>query len=78
MYVVDTGLYLRGGSLVQLNETIHKDLQSLDHLLKGNKLSLNVIKIVSMNILSRQRYQRILGELDLKIRDTYFQVFSKC
>ena len=41
--------------------------------LKGNKLSLNVVKTVSMNILSRQKHQRILGELDLKIRDKNIQ-----
>ena len=78
MYTDDTGPYLRGASFAQLNETINKDLESLDHWLKGNKLSLNVIKTVSMNILSRQKRQRILGELDFKIRDAYFQVFSKC
>ena len=69
MYADDTGPYLRGASLAQLNETINKDLANLDHWLKGNKLLLNVVKTVSMNILSRQKHQRILGELDLKIRD---------
>ena len=69
MYADDTGLYLRGVSLAQLNETINKDFANLDHWLKGNKLLLNVVKTVSMNILSRQKHQRILGELDLKIRD---------
>ena len=37
------------------------------------KLSLNVIKTVSMNILTRQKSQKLLGELDLKIRDTNIQ-----
>ena len=66
-------LYLRGASLAQLNETINKDLESLAHRPKGNKLSLTVGKTVSMNILSRQKHQRILGELDLKTRDTNIQ-----
>ena len=35
--------------------------------------SLNVDKTVSMNILSRQKHQKVLGELDLKIRDTNVQ-----
>ena len=70
MYTDDTGLYLRGASLAQLNETINKDLESLDHWLNGNKLSINVVKTVSMNNLSRQKHQRLLRELDLKIRDT--------
>ena len=51
----DTGLFLRGASLAQLNEIIKKDLESLDHLHKGNKLSLNVVKTVSMIILARQK-----------------------
>ena len=69
MYADDT----RGASLDQLNETVNKDLESLGHWLKGNKLSLNIVKTVSMNILSRQKHQKILGELDLKIRDTNIQ-----
>jgi len=47
MYADDTGLYYRGTSLAQLNEIINKDLESLEHWLKGNKLSLNVVKTVS-------------------------------
>ena len=73
MYADDAGLYFRGASLAQLNETTNKDLDSLDHWLEGNKLSLNAVKTVSMNILSRQKHQKILGELDLKIRDTNIQ-----
>ena len=72
MYADDTSLYFRGASLDQLNETINKDLER-EHWLKGNKLSLNVVKTVSMNILSRQKHQKILGALDLKIRDTNIQ-----
>ena len=45
MYAYDTGLYLRGASLAQLNETIKNDPESVDHWLKGNKLSLNVVKL---------------------------------
>ena len=44
MYADDTGLYLCGASLAQLNETINKDVESFDHWLKGNKLSLNIVK----------------------------------
>ena len=39
MYAADTGLYYRGASLDQLNETMNKDLEKFDHWLKGNKLS---------------------------------------
>ena len=73
MYADDTGLYYRGASLAQLNETINKDLERLDNWLKVNKLSLNVVKTVSMNIFSRHKHQKVLGELDLKIRDTNIQ-----
>ena len=73
MYVDDTGLYYRGASLAQQNETINKDLESLDLWLKGNKLSLHIVKTVSMNILFHQKHQKILGELELKIRDTNIQ-----
>ena len=73
MYADDTGLYYRGASLAQLNETINKDLESLDNCRKGNKLSLNAVKTVSMNIVSRQKHQKVLGGLDLKIRDTNIQ-----
>ena len=38
MFADHTGLYFRGASLAQLNETINKDLESFDHWLKGNKL----------------------------------------
>ena len=72
-YADDNGLYYRRASLDQLNETINKDVESLDYWLKGNKLSLIVGKTVSINILSRQKHQKILGELDLKIRDTNIQ-----
>ena len=69
----DAVLYYRGASLAQRNDTINKDLESLDNWLKGNKLSLNVVKTISMNILPRQKHQKILGELDLKVRDTNTQ-----
>ena len=59
MYADDTGLYYRGASLAQLNETINKDLERLDNWLKVNKLSLNVVKTVSMNIFSRQKHQKV-------------------
>ena len=62
----DTGLYLRGASLAQLNRTINKNLKSLYHWLKESKLSLNVVKTFSINFLSRLKYQKILSEIDLK------------
>ena len=73
MYADDTILYYLGASLNQLNETINKNLESHDNWLKGDILSLNVVKTISMNILSRQKHQKILGELDLKMCDTNTQ-----
>ena len=55
MYADDTDFYFRGASLAQLKETIKKDLEIFDHWLKGNMLSLNVVKTVSMNIVSCQK-----------------------
>ena len=45
IYADDTGLYLRGARLGQLNEAINKDLENLDNWLKGDKLSLNAVKL---------------------------------
>ena len=69
VYADDTGLFLCGACLAHLNETLNKDLESLDNWLKGSKLSLNLVKAESMNILSRQEHQMILGKLYLKVRD---------
>ena len=66
MYCDDAGLCLRGVCLAQVNEAINKNLESFYHWLKKSKLSLNVVRTVSMNILSRLRHQRVLGEIDLK------------
>ena len=54
--IFKASLYLRGASLAQLNEIIDQDLQSFDHWLKGNKLSLNAVGTVSMSILSHQKH----------------------
>ena len=41
--------------------------------LKGNKLSLNVVKTDYMNILYCQKHQKKIGELDLIICDANIQ-----
>ena len=56
-----------------LNETINKDHESLENWIKGNKLSLNVVTTISMRILSCQKHQKVLGKLDLRLRDTNIQ-----
>ena len=68
MYADDTGVYLQSATLAQLNKVINKDLESLDHWPNGNKLSLKVVKTFSINILTLEKSQKLLGELDLNLQ----------
>ena len=43
MYADDAGLNLRGASLAQMNETINKDLETLDNWLKGMAKLANIV-----------------------------------
>ena len=44
-------------NLAQLNKAINSDLKQLETWLKGNKLSLNVMKTSSMLITTIQKYK---------------------
>ena len=55
MYADDTSLYYSSSDISQLNDALNEDLKKLDRWLKGNKLSLNVIKTRSMLITTKQR-----------------------
>ena len=48
-------------------------MRPLARILRALIDPLNVVKTVSMNILYRQMHHRILGELDMKIRDANIQ-----
>ncbi len=72
MYADDTSLYIQSKDITQLNEALNEDLESLDNWLKGNKLSLNVIKTQSMLMCTRPRLQALVNngdELSLKIKN---------
>ena len=60
-----------------LLHVVNKDLDNLDLWLKGNKLSLNVVKTTSMTISTCQKYRKVIGDLDLKIRDTNIETVSE-
>ena len=55
MYADDTSLYYSSSDISQLNDALNEDLKKLDRWLKGNKLSLNVVKTRSMLITTKQR-----------------------
>ena len=55
----DTSIYLCSKDLSQHNKNINDDLDKLDDLLKGNKLSLNVAKTHSMPIASQRKHNSL-------------------
>ena len=54
MYADDSSLSFKGDNISQLSEALNVDLKALDNLLKGNKLSLNVAKTLSMVISTKE------------------------
>ena len=55
----------------RLNKALNQDLEALDKLIKGNKVSLNVAKTHSMTISTKQKLAALKGQtdqLDLRIR----------
>ena len=58
-YVDDIGLFFCGAHIAQQNDAINKDLQSLDNWLKGNKLSLNVVKLFPEYLISLKAQEDI-------------------
>ena len=66
--------------MTQLNEAINSDLTKLETWLQGNKLSLNVAKIHSMLISTKQKHNSLKSRseaLELKIRDNELEVVQK-
>ena len=52
-----TSLCSRSKELEMLNGTLNEDLQNLDVWLKGNKLSMNVVKTKSLLTASNQKHK---------------------
>ena len=79
MYADDTSLYYSSSDISQLNDALNEDLKKLDRWLKGNKLSLNVVKTRSMLITTKQRKKYLeTSDQNFKpsIREENFQVIS--
>ena len=56
MYADYTSLYYQALDTTQLNETINNDFTLIEQWLRGNKLSLNVMKTHSMLISPKQKH----------------------
>ena len=80
MYTDDTSLCHQSSDIAQLNEAINSDLAQVEKWLKGNKLSLNVMKTHSMliSIKPKQKTLENQGEsLKLKIQNKELEVVQK-
>ena len=55
MYADDTSLCYQSRDLTQLNEAINSDLKKLETWLQGNKLSLNVAKLIQCSYLPSRK-----------------------
>ena len=73
MYADDTSLSYQNHSIHQLNRTLNQDLKALGKWLRGKKLSLNVAKMQSMVISTKQKLAVLKSrteQLNLYIHDT--------
>ena len=80
MYADDTSLYHQSHDLTQLNEAINSDLIKLETWLRGNKLSLNMVKTHSMLISTKQKHNSLNSQgeaLEVKVRDNELKVVQK-
>ena len=74
MYADDTSLSYQNHSIHQLNRTLNQDLKALNKWLRGNKISLNVAKMQSTVISTKQKLAVLKSQteqLNLHIRDSY-------
>ena len=77
MYADDTSLCYLALDATQLNETMNNDLILIEQWLRGNKLSLNVMKTHSMLISSKQKHKVLKYQnefLKLKIQGVELEV----
>ena len=80
MFADDTCLYHQSSDIYLLNEAINKDLTYVDNWLKGNKLSLNVVKTHSMLISTKPKLKALKSKnesLRLKIHVDELEVLQK-
>ena len=79
MYADDTNLCYKSADIIQLYETINKDLSKLDTWLKGNKLTLNVGKTKAMLVTTSQKRKMLKAqnvELNLNIRNIELELLQ--
>ena len=80
MFDDDTCLYHQSSDISLLNEAINEDLTYVDNWLKGNKLSLNVMKTHSMLISTKPKLKALKSKnesLRLKIHVDELEVVQK-
>ena len=80
MYADDMSLCHQSSDIAQLNEAMNSDLAQVEKWLKGNKLSLNVMKTHSMLISTKPKHRALLNQgesLKLKIQDKELEVVQK-
>ena len=82
MFADDTCLYHQSSDISLLNEAINKDLTHVHNWLKGNKLSLNVMKTYSMLICTKPKPKALkskkihVDKLEV-VRDNFSIVFAQ-
>ncbi len=77
MYVDDRSLCCQSSDTAQLNEAINNDLIKLEKWLKGNKLSLSVLKTHSMLISTKPKHKTLKSQVEslkLNIQDNELDV----
>ena len=80
MFADDTCLYHQSSIISPVNEAINKDLTQVDSWLKGNKLSLSVMKTHSMLISTKPKLKALKGKnesLRLKIQVDELEMVQK-
>ena len=80
MYTDDTSIWHQSSDFAQLNGAINGDLALVEKWLKGNKLSLNVMKTHAMLISTKPKQKTFInqgGSLKLKIRNDELDVVQK-
>ena len=80
MYADDTSLCHQSSDIAQLNKAINSDLAQVEKWLKGNKLSLNVMKTHSMLISTKPKHKTLENQgesLKLKIQDKELEIVQK-
>ena len=80
MFADDACLYHQSSDISLLSEAINKDLTYVDNWLKGNKLSINVIKTHSMLISTKLKLKALKSKsesLRLKIHVDELEVLQK-